>query len=87
MADPSRCDGMTLRTGDFPVTNRDRYELLRRLSQGGMGTVYQGRDRQLGRIVALNFIRGDDELHRDIKRAKGREENLRLFLSRSPFPC
>ncbi|MBV9611205.1 MAG: protein kinase [Acidobacteriaceae bacterium] len=37
----------------------DRYRILQRLGQGGMGTVYQALDRELDRVIALKIIRPD----------------------------
>ncbi len=35
----------------------DRYEVLERIGEGGMATAYRGRDRVLGRIVAIKIMR------------------------------
>jgi serine/threonine protein kinase len=46
-----------------------RFELLRRLGAGGFGVVWEARDRQLGRTVAVKLIRPGE-------RAELREESL-----------
>src|SRR5262249_23352665 len=46
-----------------------RYELLREVGQGGIGVVFRGRDRHLGRELAVKVLR---EAHRDKPDARRR---------------
>lgn len=43
-----------------PPALRDRYEELRLIGEGGMGTVFRGWDPRLGRAVALKLLKSDD---------------------------
>jgi serine/threonine protein kinase/Flp pilus assembly protein TadD len=51
------------------------YEILRRIGEGGMGTVYLGRDTKLERLVAVKVLnvryeRHDDNIRRFVQEAK-----------------
>ena len=53
-----------------------RYEILRMLGWGGMGAVYEARDREVDREVALKVIRPDLAGHPDVARQFKQESIL-----------
>src|SRR5262249_15051007 len=57
----------------------NRYEILRELGQGGMGAVYQTRDRELDRMVAMKVIRPELASRPDILQRSKQE----LILART----
>ena len=50
-------------SGFLPGLIRGQYQIIKQIGQGGMGTVYEGTDRSLGRRVAIKKMR--DEIRRD----------------------
>lgn len=56
----------------FPIQDWDRYEIIRELGMGGMGTVFLARDLTLNRQAALKFLRkqGPQGVQRLVKEAR-----------------
>src|SRR5207249_873434 len=52
-----------------PEPEPDRYDLLQEVGHGGIGVVFRGRDRRLGRDLAVKVLRED---HRDRPEARRR---------------
>src|SRR5262249_59493514 len=54
---------------DFVTTGANRYDLIQEVGHGGIGLVYRGRDRLLGRELAVKVLR---ETHQDRPDARQR---------------
>jgi len=72
-----------------PLDRWELYEILGLLGKGGMGVVYRARDRRLGRMVALKFIRGDDAvLVRRLKQEARAQASIdHPHICKIPVPC
>jgi serine/threonine protein kinase len=51
---------------DLPDVLGETYELLERIGEGGMGTVYRARHRRLDRVVAMKFLAEPLAAHPDL---------------------
>jgi len=61
---PPLCDT----SGRVLPTFRDQYDVVQELGSGGMGKVYQARDRKLNRFVAIKVLRADQRTDPDRRR-------------------
>jgi len=53
-----------------------RYEVLQQLGSGSMGIVYRGRDKGLGREVALKVMRTESQIFPEISERFSREASV-----------
>jgi serine/threonine protein kinase/Tol biopolymer transport system component len=67
-------------------TNPARYRLLQKLAEGGMGEIYLAEDTDLGRRVALKFLRQEAE-EDEIQHRRFRREARAVAALDHPFIC
>jgi len=54
----------------------DRYELLERIGEGGVGSVYRARDRKFAVMVALKVMRASGESYKDLRERAWQEAQI-----------
>lgn len=59
---PDRVVDHLRQVADWPDLSATKYELIEKIGQGGMASVYRARDRELGRLVAIKVL---SDLHSD----------------------
>src|SRR5579872_4494404 len=73
---PQNAETVEMRPVTAPPALPERYELMGELGRGGMGIVYQARDRETNEIIALKFLKS--EISRDAQILERFRNEVRL---------